>query len=330
MPRDITPLDHRPDAELAELARATRPDVARESLGVLARREPDLLPGLSRELVLGHPDEQVRTRAAVVLGRLPGPGTQEALEAALHTDSPAVLRRAVGSLGRVGDPTALDALRRVRADPATPVGRQLRMSRTLLSYRHGIPESLVEPEDLTTYAAERGRTIEWAKGGRMSRTAIVASAARELPGTRVTGPSVHPYVCSGHPGAVALDASLKGADPDTVLAGPRLLGAILRERVCSERYSLDAYLLADDRDGSGRARLWLVRPDGTLVHAGTATVHDRVVAFVVDESRAPYGNPVRVTGSYDLGTGHLEVDEALVATASTRAARAEAPAPRGA
>ena len=330
MPRDITPLDHRPDAELAELARATRPDVARESLGVLARREPDLLPGLSRELVLGHPDEQVRTRAAVVLGRLPGRETQEVLEAALNTESPAVLRRAVGSLGRVGDPTALDALRRVPADPATPVGRQLRMARTLLSYRHGIPESLVEPEDLTTYAAERGRTIEWAKGGRMSRTAIVASAARELPGTRVAGPSVHPYVCSGHPGAVALDASLKGADPDTVLAGPRLLGAILRERVCSERYSLDAYLLADDRDGSGRARLWLVRPDGTLVHAGTATVHDRVVAFVVDESRAPYGNPVRVTGSYDLGTGHLEVDEALVATASTRAARAEAPAPRGA
>lgn len=330
MPRDITPLDHRPDAELAELARATRPDVARESLGVLARREPDLLPGLSRELVLGHPDEQVRTRAAVVLGRLPGRETQEVLEAALNTESPAVLRRAVGSLGRVGDPTALDALRRVPADPATPVGRQLRMARTLLSYRHGIPESLVEPEDLTTYAAERGRTIEWAKGGRMSRTAIVASAARELPGTRVAGPSVHPYVCSGHPGAVALDASLKGADPDTVLAGPRLLGAILRERVCSERYSLDAYLLADDRDGSGRARVWLVRPDGTLVHAGTATVHDRVVAFVVDESRAPYGNPVRVTGSYDLGTGHLEVDEALVATASTRAARAEAPAPRGA
>ena len=96
MPRDITLLDHRPDPELAELARATRPDVARESLAVLARRDPDLLPALSRELVLGHPDEQVRTRAAVVLGRIPGPETQEVLEAALHTESPAVLRRAAG------------------------------------------------------------------------------------------------------------------------------------------------------------------------------------------------------------------------------------------
>ncbi|HET6969115.1 MAG TPA: HEAT repeat domain-containing protein [Ornithinibacter sp.] len=330
MPRDITPLDHRPDPELARLARATRPDVARESLGVLARRDPDLLPGLSRELVLGHPDEQVRARAAVVLGRIPGPATQEALEAALHTDSPAVLRRAVGSLGRVGDPTALDALRRVPADPATPVGRHLRMARTLLSYRHGIPEALVEPEDMTTYAAERGRAIDWAKGGRMAKTTIVASAARELPGTAVTASSVQPYVCSGHPGAVALDASLRGADPQTVLEGPRLLGAILRERVCSERYSLDAYLLADDRDGSGRTRVWLVRPDGTLVHGGTATVDGPVVAFVVDESRAPYGNPVRVTGSYDLAKGRLFVDEALVASPSTRAARAQAPAPRGA
>ena len=330
MPRDITPLDHRPDPELARLARATRPDVARESLAVLARRGPDLLPALSRELVLGHPDEQVRTRAAVVLGRIPGPATQEALEAALHTDSPAVLRRAVGSLGRVGDPTALDALRRVQADPATPVGRQLRMARTLLSYRHGIPESLVEPEHMTTYAAERGRTIDWAKGGRMSKATIVDSAARELPGTSVTAASVQAYVCSGHPGAVALDASLRGADPDTVLGGPRLLGAILRERVCSERYSLDAYLLADDREGSGRTRVWLVRPDGTLVHGGSATVEGSVVAFVVDESRAPYGNPVRVSGSYDLATGRLTVDEALVASPSTRAAGAVAPTPRGA
>ena len=325
MPTDTTPLDHRSDAALARLARATRPDVARDSLAVLARRDAGTLPALSRDLVVGHADERVRARAAVVLGRIPGRATQEALEAALGTDSTTVLRRVVGALGRVGDASALEALGRLPLDPATPVGRDLRMARTLVSYRHGLEAALVEPVRMTTYSAERGRSIEWARGGRMPQRAILASAQRELPGLDVARASVHPYVCSGHPGALALDAGLHGVAPEVALGAPRLLGAILRERVCSERYSLDAYLLADQRDGG---RVWLVRPDGTLVHSGTTTVDGSVVSFVVDESRAPYGSPVRVTGRYDTGTGRLVVDEALVASPSTRAVRATPPALR--
>ncbi|MBM6400004.1 HEAT repeat domain-containing protein [Phycicoccus sonneratiae] len=325
MPTDHTPLDHRSDAALGRLARATRPDVASESLAVLARRDAPTLPALGRELVVGHADDRVRARAAVALGRIPGRATQEALETALATDSPDVLRRVVGALGRVGDASALASLDRLRLDPTTPVGRDLRMARTLLSYRHGLEVSLVEPVDTTKYSAARGRTIDWARGGRMPKRTIVASAERELPGLALSQASVHPYVCSGHPGALALDAGLRGQAPDTVLGAPRLLGALLRERVCSERYSLDAYLLADQRDGG---RVWLVRPDGTLVHSGRTSVDGPVVSFVVDESRAPYGSPVRVTGGYDTGTGRLTVDEALVASPSTHAVRATPPALR--
>ncbi|MGG5259635.1 HEAT repeat domain-containing protein [Phycicoccus avicenniae] len=325
MPTDTTPLDQRSDAALGRLARATRPDVARESLAVLARRDAGTLPALGRELVVGHPDERVRARAAVVLGRVPGRASQDALEAALGTDSPTVLRRVVGALGRIGDAGALEALARLQLDPATPIGRELRMARTLVAYRHGLDAAPVQPEPMTSYSAERGRTIEWSRGGRMPKRAIVASAERELPGLSVAQASVHPYVCSGHPGALALDAGLRGAPAEEALGAPRLLGAILRERVCSERYSLDAYLLADQRDGG---RVWLVRPDGTLVHGGRTSVDGDVVSFVVDESRAPYGSPVRVTGSYDLRSGALVVDEALVASRSTRAARATPPEQR--
>ncbi|KQZ89762.1 hypothetical protein ASD62_11070 [Phycicoccus sp. Root563] len=327
-----TPVDQRPDAELSLLARAIRPDVARQSLAVLALRESASLPGLSQELVLGHGDDRVRALSAVILGRIPGAASQEALLTALGDPEPTVQRRVAQALGRVGDSQALETLARLQPPEDTPVGRDVRMARVLLSHRLGVADSLVQPVEMSTFTRTRGVPIAWKTRSRLGKAAVVASAERELPGIALTTRSVQTFTCGDTPGALAVDAGLRGQAQEgrDLFASPRLVGALLRERACSERYTLDGYVLTDDRDGTGGAEVhvWVVRPDGTVVHEGRATVEGTSVRFSVDRSQAPYGSPVRVSGTYDTATGALSVDEAIVGLPNVRAAQAAAPSPQ--
>lgn len=320
-------LERRDDEELASLARASRADVAKGSLAVLARRDAPGVRNLARELLRGHADDRVRAMSAVVLGRDGGPESHEALLGAVNDSHPLVLRRVAQALAKVGGEEALAALRRVQPPTDSPEGRDVRASRMLLSYRLGIPEVLVGATETTTFSSRRPDEIGFGGRSRVPRGEVLAAAQRELPALSVVGRGVRTFTCSGRPGALALDSELAARG----FAGPRLLGALLRERVCSEsRYSLDVYLLSDDRDGTGgtRPRLWLVRPSGRVVHAGDAEVADGRATFRVAESVAPYGNPIKVTGSCDLASGKLTIDEAYVGKPSVRAAKAAEPPTR--
>lgn len=322
-------LERRNDEELASLARASRADVAKGSLAVLARRDAPGVPDLARELLRGHADDRVRAMSAVALGRDRGPESYEALLGAVNDSHPLVLRRVAQALAKVGGEQALAALRRVQPPADSPQGRDVRASRMLLSYRLGIPEVLVGATETTTFSSRRPDEIGFGGRSHVPRGEVLAAAQRELPGLSVVGSGVRTFTCSGRPGALALDSDLAARG----FAGPRLLGALLRERVCSEsRYSLDVYLLSDDRDGTGgtRPRLWLMRPSGRVVHAGYAEVADGRATFAVAESIAPYGNPIKVTGSCDLASGKLTIDEAYVGKPSVRAAKAAEPSTRDA
>jgi hypothetical protein len=322
-------LERREDEELAGLARASRADVAKGSLAVLARREAPGVQELARELLRGHADERVRAMSAVTLGRDARPESHEALLGALNDADPLVVRRAAQALAKVGGEQALTALGRVQPPAGSPEGRDVRASRMLLSYRLGIPEVLVAPTETTTFASRRPEEITFGGRSPVSRDVVLASVRRALPGVNVVSGGVRTFTCSGRPGAVALDGDLASSG----FAGPRLLGALLRERVCSEtRFSLDLYLLSDDRDGTGgaRPRLWLVRPSGRVVHAGYAEVTEGRATFTVTESVAPYGNPIKVTGTCELASGKLTIDEAQVGKPSVRAAKAAEPPTRDA
>ena len=123
------------------------------------------------------------------------------------------------------------------------------------------------------------------------------------------------FECSGQPGAlVATELVTSAGAPTEVFAQPLLAGALLRDRPCSERYSLDAYVLVDDRNGTGGTEpdLWLMRPDGTVVHHGRATVTDKSIEFLITGSNAPYSKPVRVAGSVNRGRGTVSISTAVV------------------
>lgn len=322
---EITPWEQRADSELVDLARHSRADIAKESLATLAHRNVEQATPLAADLLTGHADPGVRSLAAVALGRVRDPDIPTVLMRALGDAEATVVRRAAQSLVRVGGADALAELSQ-RAMPRDPVAaRAVLTARTLLGYRLGHTDTFVTAGAVTEFGRRRGEAITFGTRGSMPKAAITASIAREVPAMQFSTSGVRLFACSGVSGALAL--SDRVADVD--LAAPQMLGVLVRERVCSERYSLDCYLLSDDRDGTGgrEPRLWLVRPSGRVVHTGRAQVTDHRAQFDVTGSVAPYANPVKVIGERS-GSGAITIDEALVGKPATDAVKAVAPSVR--
>lgn len=325
---DIIPLDHRDDDELATLATRSRGDVAKQSLAILLDRDAPAAPELAAELISGHAEPQVRSLAAVALGRLAGPTATSALLAAVNDADSIVLRRVAQSLVRVGDAAALAPLARVQPPLDTPAGRDVLAARMLIGYRHGVPDVLAQPGVQTDYGRRRGEPITLGGRGRLPKTTVVESIARELPLFTVRPDSVQLFTCSGVRGALVIDALDAAPDPADLTA-PRMVGALLRDRVCADRYSIDCYLLSDDRDGTGgtRPHLWMVRPSGRVVHAGRAEITGDGIDFAVTRSVAPYAFPVKVAGTMSA-TGKVSISVARVGKPAADAATARVPAER--
>jgi hypothetical protein len=199
---------------------------------------------------------------------------------------------------------------------------------TLLSYRLRLDDRLVDSDDtgLAVFRVTRGTEIEWGGRLRRSRASVAMDAARELPGIAIDPKTIVAFVCSGQPGAFVANRALA---TDEKLSRPLLAGALLRERVCSEHYSLDAYVLVDDRDGTEGAspHIWLMRPDGIVVHHGRATVDDSGVEFRITDSNAPYSRPVNVTGHLSR-RGAISVTTAIIGKPRAGSATAAMPQAR--
>ncbi|MBC9227290.1 hypothetical protein GL325_13245 [Aeromicrobium sp. 636] len=322
---DITPLDQRDDADLVDLAHHSRGDIARESLSALARRSSDRVMPVAVDLLTAHAEPRVRALAAVTLGRLGDPDVPVALARSLGDADPTVVRRAAQSLARVGDASALPELARVQLPAATPAGRAVLTARMLIGYRVGRTEVLARPAEVTSFGRRRGEEIAFGGRAKTARATILVAVRAEVPALPFAAKDVRPFTCSGAAGALALAEDVDRLD----LAGPRMLGVLVRERVCSERYSLDCYLLSDDRDGTGGTRpwLWLVRPSGRVVHVGRAEIAADGARFEVTGSVAPYANPVKVVGER-AGNGELTIETALVGKPAADAAKAAVPASR--
>ncbi|MET1131841.1 MAG: HEAT repeat domain-containing protein [Aeromicrobium sp.] len=323
---DTTPFEQRDDDELVQLAHRSRGDIAKDSLIALVRRDSDRATPVAVELLTAHAEPRVRSLAAVTLGRTDDPDVPAALVRALADADPAVVRRAAQSLARVGDESALPELARTQPSPATPAGRAVLTARMLLGYRAHRPELLVPATaEVTEFGRRRGEEITFGGRAKVAKATVLAAVRAEVPALTFAPNDLLTFTCSGAAGAVALVEDVGEVD----LSVPQMLGVMVRERVCSERYSLDCYVLSDDRDATGGRRpyLWLVRPSGRVVHVGRVEVDDDRARFSVTGSVAPYANPVKVVGER-TAAGTLTIESALVGKPSTGAAKAATPPAR--
>jgi hypothetical protein len=302
-----------PTAELRAFVRSvpSRPGAA-EALSEIVAREPRGLTRLLKDLALDERlDQPLRLGAVAALGRTTSPSSLDGLRAALGAGDDEVAQRAIERLGKVGTAADLELLVQVRTGNRT-TQRVVRAAKTFLSYRHRLGRYRVD-EPKHRISADAGTAVPI-----RSTTPTAKMTDRiELVPPRVPGIALHPtplrrLVCGVDEYALMINEHLAGAAAATVaeLQGvPAVLVMFNSETGAFE----PAYYLLTDPAGHGRFRLAGLRGSGRVGLSGTGEVADGRLHFEVNATETPLEHPLTVSGSYDLESGALRFEVAIVA-----------------
>ena len=283
----------------------------------LTRRDPDAAtPLLARVLRDGTAPADLRSVAAVTLGRQPGAEHEAALGAALAAPEPLVVRRAAEALGRIGGREALTALKRapVPAEPAA--ARALDFARSFIAYRLGLDEELLSAPAPAPMRGE-GAPLAVEPASAQLKAEVAERLPRELPTVNVQLAAAVRVACERQE-VVMLPASAPAP-----LSRSSAVAAVVMKRAHSlGRFVTHLYVLGHPA-GAGRIALFGVRPDGTITHTGEARPGDGGLRFTLEALATPYADPMRVEGSVDAD-GAVTIIRARAAAAP----RSPLPTPR--
>jgi hypothetical protein len=317
-------------AELRAIVRAVPTAAGSDAaLGELVARQPRGLNGLLRDLVLDErTDQALRLNAVAVLGRDTSQSSRQGLRAALAVTDEEVGQRVIERLGKVGTADDIDLLRGVRTGNRT-TQRVLRTAKSFLSYRHRLGVYRIDEP--------KARLGVDADGGSSSpiRTTTPTSTMLDrmelvpppIPGIAYVPTPIRRLVCGGGDYALVWNAELAGTGAAT-LADRQGIPAVLVEFNEETGVYAPAYYLVADPTGRGRARLAGLRGSGRVGLVGTAQVDDALLRFELNATDAPIEHPLTVSGSYDLASGAIRFDVAVVADRFSERQRRQRKQPR--
>ena len=300
---------------------------AAEALKELARRRsPGKAEVFARVVVDEERPAEARATAAIELGREAKPANQKALVGALAARDPTVTRRAAESLGRIGDEQGLAALKRLRPR-AGPVRRSVTFAKSLIAYRLGLREQLLEaPDRGLVLPVQRRRAVPleiWQETPEAVKR-LAPTLRREAPGIPLAQDGALGLSCGGNRFLVMLHRDLRTADPLADFVEPSAVaGVVLKRSPSLERYALYEYLLAHPA-GEGEVHLFGVRPTGVVAHYGRARPERGGAGFELRTLRMPHSPPLAIEGRYDAGERQLELEVALVYPRLTESQRSKA------
>jgi hypothetical protein len=302
----------------AALTERADPWRARLALKTLSRRLPAFARAEARSLLRNREAlEELRSTAAIELGRYRDADSEEVLVGALRDARPGLLKHVAKSLGQIGGPEALASLEQVSVSEDSPASAALRFAKTLIAYRLGSSAYLLNPAvanlGLTPGTTDR-TNLEFNELSDNEFEAALPSIRRQLPTLPVNRKSGLRFLCGNSEHWILLHETVTGPSAANVIRRqPMVVGAILKYRACSDQYSLDEYLFTN---GGGEDSVVMVgvRPSGIIVHAGVVKVSEGSVRFEVRSSNPPYARPMDLRGHFEAVDGRLAFSRALIGT----------------
>jgi len=287
------------------------------------RKSARVTPVLSAVVAEPRFPTDMRTAAAVELGKEVRPEHQRALIAGLRAGEPRVVRRTAEALGRIGDHEALEALQTLPL-PSDPVAvRSITFARSLIAYRLGLgtqPIQPPQPADVLNLGETKAATLRPAPINDDLMKRIAPRLRTELPAIPVALQRGIRLTCAGNafvllPHEQASEMSKSSFVPAVVLKRSHSLG----------HFTLHLYILTHPVK-EGTLALFGVRPDGIVTYTGEVRVADPVFHFRVEALNTPYSPPVDVEGSFTPRDQRIEFKKALVSpTLASSQRRARVP-----
>jgi hypothetical protein len=250
---------------------------------------------------------EVRAAAAVELGREPGRANENALRAALDPAEPAVTRRAVEALGRIGRPGALEDLAALPVE-AGALATSVELARILISYRHGLEEHRLAPprQEEVVGATADGVEVDVEQLEARDADPLLEQLHPEVPAIPLARDGAMVLRCDeatrflvlfteqAHAGRALERFSRKGG----------VLAVVFEWFAGLERYELAEYLLTH-AEADGRLRIFGLRSTGAMVHAGEIRIDDAEARFELRGLDRPHSLVVTLEGTIDRSTGRV-------------------------
>lgn len=262
----------------------------------------------------------LRTTATVALGRDPSVTNRTLLKHLLRAGDGPVVRRAAQGLGRIGDESALKALRSAKPTDAV-VKRAVDTAKTLLSYRLGARSSRIptpEARDVLVLGKARARAFDVTPLTDAAFQALT-TLKTELPGVPTTKAGACTLDCGRGNYLVVFNREVaKKQGFARLMDTSAVMGAVLKRSDIDGRYFLDSYLLTHPGRGA-TARLFVMRASGAVTYHGELKSNEGGLSFSVAALNTRYSYPVELEGQIAASTLEVNFGKALVGTGRGRA-----------
>lgn len=320
------PIDRLRDVVLGRDPAFARP----EAFAALAASDlPD------REQLLGTVLEEsgerpdIRTAAAVALGRVATAESERVLLAALDEQTPRVLAEIARSLGRIGSERALSRVDGLVRSAHPVVAGAARFGAALIAHRLGLPGHelpMPVPADLLTPPATSPTTpIEFRSEDAEQRRAILDDLRRyPLRGIEYDEEAMSRISCAGAVHALVFNREISRAAA-RLFERKALAGVVALRSPETDQYHLAQLILTVP---AGEAvNVQLATGSGALTLAGQGQPAGSSVEFTVSAVARPGALPVLINGTLDASA--VVIGEAVAGTVRERARLPELARPGG-
>ncbi len=306
-----------PEKELISVVAGLRPEFNRAAaLKTLIERDSTQTGRVLSNLLNDTTEpSELRQIAAVVLG---SDTTHEdvLLKSISKTTEPSVLRRIAQSLGRIGSPKALEALRNVRLGSGNLAAQNVKFARSLISYRYGLGQYLIPRPaqgDILQFDHQKASDLNIEPLAPADVSKVIPSLAQSLPAIAVSEKAATGFSCLGSRFWLLLNAEMVGPDAaKRVNTSNAVVAVVMKREHCPEGWQISEYLLSHPERG-GQVDIVGVRPSGASVHFGQIQTGSNTANIRLEALNSPFALPLVFEAEYNTEEIALKVTRAISA-----------------
>ncbi len=259
---------------------------------------------------------ELRTTAAIELGKMAAPENQAALIKALDTNEPMLVKNVAIAVGRIGDEAALERLEAIKIIPEDPAYLSVEFAKSLISYRLRLDSHqfiLPHLQERLVLDRENAVALPVARLSSDILETVQSDLDRQLPAIAIIKQGAAQFTCRNNQFWIVLTETLQDSVGITSLGEKSAIAAVvLKKTTCSSsQYSVYEYIFTNPPKDND-VEIIGVRASGIVVHGGEIKVGSGENLFRLSAANTIHSPALELRGAFDESEKQLNLEEFLV------------------